>query len=91
MYALPKALERYRGLTINGQVAYADHVVPVPAEAVDETFVKNVGQLITRIASQMPAKRLPSPRECRFCEITPADCPERAEAISIGEGRTDDF
>ena len=91
MYALPRAFLRYRGLTLSGQVAYADQVVPVPAEAVDETFVKNLGQLITRLASQMPAKRIPSSRECRFCEITSADCPERAEEIAVEEGKTDDF
>ncbi len=91
MYALPRALERYRGLTFSGQVAYADHVVPVPTEAVNETFVKNLGQLITRLASQMPAKRIPSPRECRFCEITSADCSERVEDGFPEEGTIDDL
>ena len=33
MYALPRALERYRGLALSGQVAYPDHVVDIPAEA----------------------------------------------------------
>ena len=36
MYALPRALERYRGLALSGQVAYPDHVVDIPAAAVDE-------------------------------------------------------
>lgn len=91
MYALPKALERYRGLKLTGQVAYSDHVVDIPAEAVDETFVQRMGQLITRLASDMPARRIPSPGECRFCEITPADCPERVEEGPTEEGITDDF
>ena len=91
MYALPRALERYRGLKLTGQVAYSDHVVNIPAEAVDEAFVRNMGQLITRLASEMPARRVPSPGECRFCEITPADCPERAEESPPEEGTTDDF
>ena len=91
MYALPKALERYRGLKLTGQVAYSDHVVDIPAEAVDETFVQRMGQLITQLASDMPARRIPSPGECRFCEITPADCPERVEEGPTEEGITDDF
>ncbi len=91
MYALPRALEQYRGLRLTGQVAYSDHVVNIPAEAVDETFVRNMGHLITRLASEMPARRVPSPGECRFCEITPADCPERAEESPVEEGTTDDF
>ena len=61
MYALPRALERYRGLKLTGQVAYSDHVVNIPAEAVDEAFVRNMGQLITRLASEMPARRISSP------------------------------
>ena len=35
LYALPKALERYRGLTFAGQVAYPDHTVDVPYSAVN--------------------------------------------------------
>ena len=91
MYALPRALERYRALRLTGQVAYSDHVVDIPATAVDEAFARNMGQLITRLASEMPARRVPSPGECRFCEITPADCPERAEENPSEEGTTDDF
>ena len=91
MYALPRALERYRGLSIAGQVAYSDHVVDIPPEAVDGRFVENLGCLMRRPASEMPARRVPSPGECRFCEITPADCPERAEDGSQEEGVTNDF
>ncbi len=91
MYAIPRALERYRGLTISGQVAYPDHVVDVPADAVDGRFVENLGSLMRRLASETPARRVPSSGECRFCEITPADCPERVEEGPPKEGMTDDF
>ncbi len=91
MYALPRALEHYRGLSIAGQVAYPDHVVDIPPEAVDGRFVENLGGLMRRLASEMPARRVPSTGECRFCEITSADCPERMEEGSPGEGVTDDF
>ena len=91
MYALPRALERYKGLTIAGQVAYADHVVDIPAEAVDRTFIENLGGVMRRMASQVPARRIPSLGECRFCEITPADCLERPKDGPQEEGTTDDF
>ena len=91
MYALPRALERYRGLNIAGQVAYPDHVVDIPADAVDERFVENLGGIMRRVASEMPARRVPSPGECRFCEITAVDCPERAREEPQEEGVTDDF
>ena len=35
MYALPRALERYRELSIAGQVAYPDHVVDIPADSLE--------------------------------------------------------
>ena len=38
-YALPRALDRYRGMEIRGRVAYPDHTVDIPAEAVDEEFI----------------------------------------------------
>ena len=91
MYALPRALERYKGLSIAGQVAYPDHVVDIPADAVDGNFVENLGGLIRRLASQMPTRQVASPGECRFCEITPADCPDRADDGPQEEGTTSDF
>ena len=91
MYVLPRARERYRGLSIAGQVAYPSHVVDIPPEAVDGRFVENLGGLMRRLASDMPARRVPSPGECRFCEITSADCPERADEAPPEEGATDDF
>ena len=91
MYALPRALERYKGLRIAGQVAYPDHLVDIPADAVDGNFVENLGGLIRRLASQMPAWRVASLAECRFCEVTPADCPDRADEGPPDEGATSDF
>ena len=63
MYALPRALERYRGLRLTGRIAYSDHLVDIPTEAVDEAFVGTAGQLITRLASEMSARRVPSTGE----------------------------
>ncbi len=91
MYALPLAMERYKGLSIAGQMACPDHVVDIPADAVDGRFVENPGALIRRLASQMPARRVPSPGECRFCKITSVDCPDRADDGSQEEGTTSDF
>ena len=74
-------MERYRGLALSGQVAYPDHVVDIPAAAVDEGFIRNLGGLIRRLAAETSARRVPSPMECRYCEITKADCPDRLEEV----------
>ena len=77
LYAVPRALERFRILKLKGQVTYWDHTTRIPADAVDEKFVHNLGALIRRLAADKPATRVPSRQECRFCDITAADCPER--------------
>ncbi len=91
MYAVPKALGQYRGVAFDGQVAYSDHVVNIPASAVDERFVENLSRLILRLSSPEAARRVPSHMECGFCEIPSAICPDRATGDSLDEGATDDF
>ena len=59
LYAVPKALEKYRNLKPRGQATYLDHTVRIPAEAVDDQFIQSLGTLIRRRA---PTSR---PPECR--------------------------
>ena len=91
MYAVPKALPAYRDMAFNGIVAYPGHTVDIPATAVDGRFVEHVGRLVRRLASDSPARKVPSLGECRFCNITAADCPERVNDAGSGEGVTADF
>ena len=79
LYAIPRALERYRTLKLRGQVTYGDHTVRIPAEAVDDQFILNLGALIRRLAADKPPTRVPSAQECRFCDISALDCPERVD------------
>ena len=91
MYAVPRAMRQYRGVSFDGRIAYQDHCVDIPAQAVDETFIKNVAGLMGRLSAADPARRVPSPRECRFCDISSLDCPERAADNVVAEGVTEDF
>ena len=91
MYAVPKALEQYRGIRFQGHVIYPDGNVQIPASGLDEKFIQNLGGLIRRLASETPARRVPSGPECRWCDITAADCPERVEVEPREEGITDEF
>lgn len=79
LYAVPRALERYRNLRLSGQVTYRDHTVRVPAETVDDQFVKSLGALVRRLSADEPARRVPSRQECGFCEVSAADCPQRMD------------
>ena len=90
-YAVPKALTQFQGKQARGQVRYPDSYVGSPATSVTPDFVANLGSLIRRLADDVPARRVPSAQECRYCDITRADCPDRMEDSWTPEGSTDDF
>jgi len=80
MWAIPLALPKYAGVKFDGLVVYPDYEVRIPAESVDSSFIGNLAGLIKRVSSESPARRVPSPDECKFCDLTVKDCTERAEA-----------
>ena len=92
MYALPRALPQYRDIQLAGAVAYPTHTVEVPTIGRDGKFARNLASLIRRLASDTPPERIPSAHECRFCDISSAECPERVEdGDQPAEGTTDEF
>ena len=90
-YAVPKVLEQYRVMRVRGHVRYPTSNVGTPESAVDREFVGNLGALVRRLAAETPARRVPSAAECRFCDITAADCPARIDVGYVAEGNTEDF
>ena len=80
MYAVPRALERYRGMEFRGHVIYPNGNVQIPVSGLDRKFIERLGALIRRLAD-----------ECRWCDIAAADCPERVESETRREATTDDF
>ena len=91
MYAVPRVLRQYSGMSFDGMVVYKDQEVPIPSSAIDGKFVANLSDLIRRLGSSTPARKVPNPIECGFCDITEADCPERAAGQPMEEGKTADF
>lgn len=82
MYALPKAHGVYRNCEFDGRIIYNDYEdVIIPSEAAaEESFQSDVFSLIKRLANaDRAARKVPSTRECRFCDISSVDCPERME------------
>ncbi|MDP6100063.1 MAG: PD-(D/E)XK nuclease family protein [Dehalococcoidia bacterium] len=91
MYAAPRALGQYRGVTFDGKVVYEGQEVPIPSLAVDDAFVRNLVELIGRLAGPTPARKAPSLMECGFCNLTTANCPERVADAVVQDGETGDF
>ena len=92
MYAVPRALPEYRDMEFRGHIIYPDGNVQIPVSGLDQQFIDRMGALIRRLAEETPARKVPSASECRFCDITSADCPERVEQQQLAEtATTDDF
>ena len=90
-YAVPKVLQQYQGRRVRGHVRYPAAHVAAPESAVNREFVANLGALVRRLAADTPARPVPSASECRFCDITAADCPARIDVSYVAEGDTEDF
>ena len=91
MYAVPKAMPEYRDMEFRGHLIYPESHVQIPVSGLDQPFIDRLGSLIRRLADGPPARRVPSAQECRWCDITAADCPERVEDEVREEGVTSDF
>ena len=91
MYALPRALERYRALRLTGQVAYSDHVVDTPATAVDEAFARNMAQLITTtdnpVSIRDAGEACPQPRRVPVLRDYTSRLPRASRGKSFGGRR----
>ena len=90
MYAIPLTLEQFTGVQFRGVIAYNTNSVDVPPIGLNSVFIDHMASLIRRLASDVPARKIPSRMECNFCDITLADCPERFSSHK-SEGATTDF
>ncbi len=91
-YAIARARPEYHDRMIAGQVVYPRHVTRAPRGALDNGFIRDLGALIQKVAAPNPPPAAPSAQECRFCDITELDCPERLEGeYEPAETAIDDF
>ena len=72
-------LLRGQSAKLAGEVVYPTRTARVPMGSLHTQFKTDLGALIRRIAADSPAARVPSEHECRFCDITANDCPNRME------------
>jgi hypothetical protein len=68
---------------MSGEIQYSDHSMPVPASALSADIRGLVKRAIERAAGAAPTQKTPSHAECRFCDITAVDCPERVDEEPI--------
>ena len=79
MLVLPQTHEACRGVSLAGEVQYRASRLPIaPAKLTDE-LKGLIRGTIERVGGEAPLAKVPSLSECRFCDLTTADCPERVE------------
>ena len=65
---------RCRGVTPDGCVLYGDGTeTPIASDAVDGGFRERVASVMRRIVSEEPVRKVPSVRECAWCDLNPKD------------------
>ena len=81
MYLVPRVpRSRWKSRSFDGEVVYRDgSKVEVPAASVNAEFIQKVTAFVKKMVSPLPARKVPSERECGWCDIGKADCPERME------------
>ena len=77
MLSLPLVEGHCKGRRLEGRIVYKSMVVDVPSSRIDDDLRQLFRKTILTIGGQEPAKKVPSWGECRYCDISKADCPER--------------
>jgi len=79
MRVLPLTHAACGGVPLAGEVQYRDASLRIEPGQLTDELKGLIRGTIERVGSATPAVKVPSLSECRFCEITAADCPERVE------------
>jgi len=76
---MTKELQR---LPWEGRVVYKRAAVPVPSVMLTKSLKDIAKNTISKLSGKC-ARKVPSERECRKCDISESDCPERLEDDGI--------
>lgn len=80
MILLPKCIERYKDVVFDGLVIYNNNEeVPISSMDIDQNLRDVVQKLIDKVCEEESLRKVPSYNECKWCDISKDDCPERME------------
>ncbi|MBK8754647.1 MAG: PD-(D/E)XK nuclease family protein [Candidatus Competibacteraceae bacterium] len=82
--------EKVRGAQIRGEIQYQHHRADISTEQVNDEFRTVFRSAMNMAAITNPPHKVPSFGECKYCDITAKDCPEKVEN-RYSTGRTDIF
>jgi hypothetical protein len=79
MLSLPHVEGPCKGRNLDGRIIYGNTVVDVPSSKIDADLKELFRKTVLTIGGPEPARKAPSWGECRYCDISNADCPERVD------------
>jgi hypothetical protein len=79
MLALPHVDGPWQGLKLEGHIVYNNAIVDVPSAKIDAHLRDLFRKTVATAGGAESARKVPSWGECRYCDISKADCPERIE------------
>jgi len=86
MMCLPHSSALHRGRQFAGCVYYGSATkTDIPQKAIDKAFADQVTYFLNILESAKSPACTPSFGECRYCDITVADCPDRHEPPDVPE------
>lgn len=77
MLSLPLCASHCKGKTLEGRIIYKESSVDIPSAKIDESLKNLFKETVRKVGGDKELDKVPSWSECRFCDITMADCPER--------------
>jgi hypothetical protein len=80
MLVLPLTHRACKSVAVAGEVQYREARLPIEPGRLDDEMRGLIRATIERVGGPTPPPKVPSASECRFCDITAGDCPERVEA-----------
>ncbi len=83
MLVLPLTHEACRGVTLAGEVQYKESRLPIEAAKLNDEMRALIRATIERVGGAEPPPKVASVSECRFCDITAADCAERVDEARV--------
>lgn len=82
MRCLPEAKPEFQGKTMRGRLVYEDrHTVEISDMEIVGEFESHLTYFLNLLDTDVPADKVPSVAECRFCNIGKRDCPDRMETL----------
>ena len=66
-------------ITHNINIIYKDSIVDVPLSKINDQSKELFKKTVLSVGGSEPLRKVPSWGECRFCDISKADCPERID------------